>query len=667
MSGPLRIPDGKVIAIDTETTGLDPYQGDRAFAVALCNDKGETGYGEWPVDPETREVLADPEDLKTLRRFLANPRIAKVFHNANFDLGMLKVGLGLPVRGAIHDTMLAMHSFNSAEESLSLKALKRKYCGEERTDVDELHTATVHARRIAVSRGWALADQVQADYWLPRVVDPQDRTCETYALVDVQDTMQLWLCFRELMEKDETLQATYELERALRPLLFEMEHRGIAFDPAVNRHELRRHRRLMKEALATLRQIADDPEFNPNSAAQVRALLHEKLGLPVLERTENGNARTGQDILAAYPHVPAIRALLDYRASSKAANSFFAVFQQKAVEDPLVPGGYCLHPRYRQAGKRTARLSSAGPNFQGIADPGSSRSEAPIAARSPFGPRPGYCWISADYSQLEARIFAALCGEELLLKAFASGRDLHAETTNRAWGGPDNPRAIAAAKVSLDIDSDEIAEARLAEFNYDIVALDASLDKKTWRSRGKAIFFSRIMGGGWRSICRELRCTESEAREFIRAFDTAVPGIATFLKRCERHAFRSGYVQTLFGRDLRMKADECWKAGPYRVQGSAADLIKRRMLAIDEFFRNEGLDAHIALTIHDELIFEIRQDLVTDTLLRSIRRIMEDHEGRVEIDLPVELHLIGKSWAEKEKIELPRLRNRVRIRRRSPQ
>lgn len=656
-----KIPDGDC-AFDVETTGLDYDKGDAAFAMAFCNAEGEVGYFDWPVDPKTRKVEPVLSELNLIKKWAADERITKVMHNSTFDIQSTTATYGFRWRGVIHDTMLAAHCADSAEKSYGLKELWSAYTGEKRDDVDELRADTIRSRRRADQLGYSIADAVEADYWLPKVFNPRSRLCEQYALLDVQHTMLLWLFLRSHMEKHLAIRSAYELELELQKLIWRMERRGIRFDPAVNQRELRRHRKLAREALCQLRKIAGDAEFNPNSAKQIIALLHHLLGLPVLERTPTGQPKTSQDVLVAYQAEPAVQALLKFRACTKAVTSFFLVFQQKAVPDPLVPGGYCIRPHFRQAGKRTGRLSCAGPNLQGIADPESSRSESPISARTPFVPRPGYVIIAVDYSQLEVRIFAVAAQEKVLIAAFASGRDLHTETANRAWGGIDNPRAIIAAKAALDEDSDEIAEAWLAEFGYDIVAAEASLDKKNSRARGKTIIFSRIMGGGPRSIRDKLHCSDAEARDFIRAFDEGVPGIKTFLNRCQREAQKQGYITTLFGRQLRMLPDEYWKAGPYRVQGTAADFIKRRMLAVDSYFREHHIDAHILLQIHDELLIEIHQDALNDQLLRSIRRVMEDHEGRFNIDLPVELNLIRKSWAEKEKIDLPRLRNGVWVR-----
>jgi|GEM_PF-5713302 len=665
MHGQLKIPDGKVVAVDTETTGLDPYQGDRIFAVSLCNADGETGYCEWAVDPKTRKVKPNPEDLKTLRRFLANPLRGKVFHNAPFDIGMFEHGLGLKVRGQVHDTLLAMHSCSTAEPSYGLKQLAEKYLEEPRTDVDELAVATKAARRSAKQRGWQIGKHVAQDYWLNRALDPTSRVCERYAVADVISTMRLWLELREQLDHQD-LWETYRHAIAVQRLLQRIEGRGVGIDSEVNQQELQKHQELAATYLRKLKQIARNPDFNPGSGPQVARLLFDQLGLPVLEYTKKGNPSTGQEALVQYSDEPAARALIEYRVHRKAETSYFEAFKQKAVADPLVPGGFCIHPHFHQAGRRTGRLSCSKPNLQGIAGAESSRSESPFSARTPFGPRPGYLWYSVDYSQLEARIAAAVFREPVLIKAFACGRDLHTETANRAWGGADNSRAIKAAVETLGDVSEEVAEDWLIKFAYDIVAAEASLGTKHWRGRGKTIFFSRIMGGGVRQIMKKLKCNADEAREFLRAFDDAVPGIVASLRRCERQAKRDRLVTTMYGRRLDMLPTEYWKAGPYIVQGTAADLMKRRMLAVDEFFQSKSLDAHIVLSIHDELIFEIRQDIITDQLLRSIRRIMEDDEGRIGVDLPVELHLIRKTWAEKEKIELPRLRHRALVRRRAP-
>ena len=226
---PPKIPPGNAIAVDTETTGLNVRKGDQPYIISFCNEDGETCVFEWPVDPFTRCVKASPRDLKILRPWFGDPNIAKVFHNSNFDLSMIEVGLGIPVRGQIHDTMIAMHCWRSYEKSYGLKELANKYLEFDDDDEKALRDATIAARRKAKSLGWSIADDVEPDYWLLMALDPKNRLCRVYADRDAQRTMLLWMFAKIGLDQDGTWD-TYEDEMQVCRALGAIGHRGIRID-----------------------------------------------------------------------------------------------------------------------------------------------------------------------------------------------------------------------------------------------------------------------------------------------------------------------------------------------------------------------------------------------------------------------------------------------------
>jgi DNA polymerase-1 len=429
----------------------------------------------------------------------------------------------------------------------------------------------------------------------------------------------------------------------------------------VNDRELQKYRKAKNKAKAKLRRLANDPDLNPNSPQQLVKLLYGRLGLKILKYTEKGNPSTTKAALMAYKNVPAVRALFAFRANRKGVSDLES-FEQRAVADDIADG-YCLHGRFRQAGIRTGRLSCAAPNFQGLADATSSRSAVVISSRAPLGPRPGYVWLTADYSQIEARIFVARSDEPVMRAALESGADLHSRIANAIWGGRGNPRAIEAAMESLGTTSRGKARAALEAVDYDIVKLDERLGKKLWRSRGKSLVFARIMGGGIEPIMNLVGCDAEVAQQLLEDIDCGLPGVRQFSKQCQRAAYKAGYTTTMYGRRLQHRfdldegtKDDCYKGSAYLIQGTAADLIKRRMVACDRYFRRHELDAHIVLTIHDELIFEIHQSQFTGRLVRAIKGLMKDDGGAIGIDLPVEMNVIRRNWAKKKKLDVDRLR-----------
>jgi DNA polymerase-1 len=645
------IPPGKVVALDTETTGLNIYHGDKPFAIALRDEDSRRGYFEFEVDPFSREVLVGNRERRRLRDWLRDDSITRVFHNAAFDLAMLKIGLDITVHGRVEDTWLAAHVCYSAEDGYSLKELAKRYLRIGTDDEQELKDAVKRCRKTAKSKGWAIGPRVETDYWLPRHLDPANRLCRRYALKDVKRTMLLWQMYDHVpFAEDPSLREAYEVELRLSTLLMRIERRGIALDPAINEEELRKADRLLARCERSLKKMAGNPEFNPRSSVQVGKQLFDVRGLEPKHRTPTGKPKVSQDVLLEYRDDAFARDLLAYRSAAKAKSAYFEAFRRSAVPDPLVDDGFVIHPHYRQAGIRTGRLSCSNPNLQGIADDQSSRSDTPISARRPFGPRPGYRWYVCDYSQLEARIFAAVAGIDVVIAAFNEGRDLHTETANRAWGGRDNPRAIQAAMSALGTANAAKARKWLAKFNFDIVAAEESRGKKNSRSRGKTIFFARMFGAGPNSIKDNLRVPVEEAREFIVDFDKAVPGLTKFVRKMSTIGQNQGHVETLYGRKLHLDPDFTYRAASYLVQGTAADLIKRRMLVCNMYFRRNKIDGHIVLQIHDELIFEIRKEQATKKVIRDLKRKMEDHEGVVPIDLPVQVQRVKRCWSEKESI-----------------
>lgn len=483
------IPPGDVMAFDTETTGGNARKSDAPFAFSFCNEQGQMGYMEFPVDPMTRRVMyeKESEQLEELIAFLESSRIAKVMHNAKFDYRMCvlaiskAIGRKIHFRGEIHETMFAAHACNSSEMTFALKPLSKKYAGISDEDQKELQKAVTLLRRRAKKLGWAIAgsgisdaaedeeggteakgkkkSKVALDYWLcfyakkllPDRPDEAKRIrklCKTYATYDALRTMVLWKFYSKLMKRLK-VRNTYDAEMALWPLNLWIEDRGVRVDPKeVQKLYSRYHaeyvkwsRVLKKYGDRAIKAGAIKPKngvFNPNSHQQLAGILYEFLGLkPPPQFGKKKKSKTGrptnQDALmelsasSSFPD-----AIIKHRAASKALQ-FIRKYKSAMLEQP--DGQWILYADFNQVGPRTGRYSCRNPNLQQTASKNTGRSANPIDVRSPFGPRSECIWYAGDYSQVEPRIFADLSGEPTMLSIIKSGKHIHKTCADHVWGG----------------------------------------------------------------------------------------------------------------------------------------------------------------------------------------------------------------------------------------
>jgi len=639
----MHIPNGDVIAVDTECTGLNPWHGDQPFAISFCNEKGETGYVQWPVNADNRKVRVPYKDYFQLKKWLADERIVKVFFNASFDIRMLEVGLRMEVRGKIEDAQIAMHVCNTVEPDYKLKNLCKRYGIMSDSDEKQLKKVVMAARKQANKKGWNTSNFTAADYWIPKQLDPNSSDCEKYAVNDAIRTMALWFLLDTLLD-DLKRRESYNFEmQELYWVIYSMEARGLAIYPDVLDEEIEKCKNRAEMARQTLCEKSGKSDFNPGSYPQVSKLLFDTCKLTSAIRTKGGSPSTKTEALQDHNNHPAVKALVEYRTAAKGISGFFEPYHKFKVRSN--DGTWVIHPNIRQAGKKTGRLSCSRPNLQGVADSEGGRSDSNVPARKPFGPRPNFAWFLFDYNQLEVRTFAAASKYDKLIDILLSGRDLHTETTNGIWGGRGNPRAIEAAMHALNTRDWRKAREWLKKFQYDIVKAEASLGKKTSRSKGKPFFFTRMFGGGKKSISEKLRCSIAEAAKLINSYDLTLPGVIGFVRRMETIGKKQRYVETLYGRKLDLPYDEWHKASPYIVQGTAADLIKRAMINCDSFIRKKGIPGGLLLQIHDELIFELPTN-VNDEIILELKCIMEAEGDTIGMEVPCKVKLVTKHWSE---------------------
>lgn len=675
----------KVLAIDTETTGVIPWKGDQPFGISFFNLDGEALYFEWDVDPWTRTVVPDPLELELCAEILGNKKIRKIFFQAKFDIRMMEEGHGVKTVFPIDDAMFMAHVFNSAEPH-ALKPLSEKYLDYSRSDLQLLKKATIKCRRQAKKLGWSMCEDVEGDYWLNHKLDPTNILCQTYCVNDTERTILLEMFYREALT-DFDLMHIYEREMELWPITYEMESRGIRTDLNVVNVEIEKH----EEAVEYWQGLVEEAawkDFDIDSPQQCGKLIYNKLGLPIERRTKpskrfpQGQPQVNVDALWQHVAHPVVKALFKYRASSKALSNFFMKYYTFACHDPISPGGLCIHADFNQVGPATARFSCRRPNWQNTADALGTRSPEPIQAREPFGPRPGYVWYHYDWSGQEVRIFAHVSGEHVLLKAIKAGLDVHKFTANKAWGGENNPRAIEAGIHALELDGsgaesgqrDDVAELWrrygikrlssldddnkiliaaewLSEFDWDIVEAEASLAKKTARARSKMIFFAKIFGGGANAIKDLLKCDWDEAAQFLQDFSDLYPRMDEYIYELSAEAIKNGYIINVFGRRLVINRNKPYIAVNYMVQGSAADMIKIAMPKVAKYLKELELDISTIMEVHDELIYEFWKKHVFRSVLLEIKRMMEDWPV-FDIEMPVDVERCVKSWDKKVKIKL---------------
>lgn len=697
---------GNSIAVDTETTGVKVWHGDQPFAVSMCNDEGETKYWEWPVDPYTRVVIYDEAELEEIESLLLDTRIGKVFHNGKFDVRMFEnVGMRLVANdqflgGRIDETMFMAHCTDSLEGDLGLKELSEKYLEVDREDQAFLQKTVGRLRREAAKLGWNIAYEekeledgtiekkaaVEADYWLPQafklhggvsLTSEEAEVCRKYALLDAERTMMLKLLYDPLLD-ERGARGTYEKEMQLWPIVYLMEKRGVRLDRTiVEREEQKAHTAIHEHRKALIK--AAWPTFNPKSPKDLGKLLYDReyLNLEVKRRTEKSKQpATNVDALHDYESHPVVGHLVKMRSNHKAWSSFFRKYRKLSVR--AEDGSWEIHTDFRQMGPATGRFSSATPNLQNVANALTTRSSEPIQARTPFGPRPDHLWFHWDYHQIEVRIFADVSQEQFMIDAIRDGRDLHTECANKVWGG-ETDAAVRAAFHSLELDGsgtehsplvlstwkdlginagtmhrygrkdlDKLAALWLNQHGWNIVKAEKSLEKKTSRAKAKMVLFGKQFGGGPNAIKDLIRCTYEEAAQVMDDYDVAFPRIKEYIDELSEEALANGFILTNYGRRLTINPEFAYRAVNYKVQGSAADLMKASMLKVAKFYRECGLPVWLVLTIHDELASEIMRRYARRDLILKVGQLMADNEGHFGLETPVELSLTTTSWDKKD-------------------
>lgn len=687
----------KRISVDTETTGLRVRFDDMPWMVSMSDQEGNSWCCMWPVDPFTRKVHYKKDAYwHYLKSVVEDPEIVKVYFNAKFDMRMLSK-IGIHHQGVYEEVSLKARVFNTDEFVYKLKPLSRKYCGLPSDEETELKKIIQKLQRKAKAAEWmvfsnvettnskAKEDKAAPDYWLcmfahllPGIteeeVEKAKSLAEEYCRKDTLRTIALDDFYNEEFIEVPAFQKTYEQELDLMGLVIEMEDRGIRTYKDVAIRERDTCLTDAETLLNELREECGDPTFLPDSPAAVAKYLFSPkpygLGLPPTEKTKTGQHKTGYKEIEKYAYNPWVQKLFACKAKNKAVSLFFDKYIDNLVEHD---GYHVIHPEINQSNTKTFRFSMSNPNLQQAANPDSSaRGADVIQVRNAFGPRPGYVWWLFDYSGQELRLLGGLMRISRILQAVENGEDIPTVLGNETWGGRNNPAAILQAIDSLELNHEHPSNKEIAEFwarvgysprenkalqerqlfadhvlrdyKYDIVKLEKAVGKKTVRTRTKMCLYGKAYGAGVNGVVGLLRCQPSDAEKWLKALDTRFPEMKRESNRWMRKAQEDGYIENAYGRRLTVPSDRPYVATNYKIQGSAADMMKISMARCNRFLKASGLDAHIILTVHDELIFEIKIEDSKKWVLRKIKELMEDHDEYVGIPMSVGISKVVSSW-----------------------
>ena len=577
----------EAFAFDTETTSLD-YMRAQIVGVSFAVEPGRAAYV--PVAhcyPGAPDQLSRDFVLARLKPLLEDARRPKIGHHLKYDAHVL-ANHDIALRGIDFDTMLESYVLNSTATRHDMDSVARKYLGVE----------TIHYEDVAGKGAKQIGfDEVALEQAGPYAAEDADITLQLHA--------ELWPRLGAAGE----LERLYKvIERPLVPVLVAMESTGVLLDPDM----LATQSRELGDAMAELEQRAHEAAggvFNIGSPKQLQEVLFERLGLPVLGKTPKGQPSTAENVLQELAETYELpRLVLDYRGLAKLKSTY-----TDKLPTQINPDTGRVHTSYHQAVAATGRLSSTDPNLQNIP----IRTAEGRRIRKAFVAPDGWRLVAADYSQIELRIMAHLSGDEGLINAFRDDQDIH--------------RATAA----------EVFETAPGAVTQD------------QRRSAKAINFGLIYGMSAFGLARQLGIERGEAQDYVNLYFARYPGVKAYMEQTRERAREDGYVETVFGRRLylpeissrnvqrRQYAERSAINAP--MQGTAADIIKRAMIGVQDWLSEESLDARLIMQVHDELILEVPGGEL-ERVTAGLTKIME---AAAELDVPLRVDLgTGSNWDE---------------------
>jgi len=580
-----RLQQASAFAFDTETTSLNAHVAE-IVGVSFAITPGEAAYVPLAhIGPGARPQLSREQVLADLKPILESDTIGKIGQHGKYDMHVLS-RYGITMRGYAFDTMMESYVLNATATRHDMDSLSKFYLGYQTVAYEEV--AGKGAKQISFA-------EVDID------------AATRYAAEDADVTLRLHEVLMPRLVAEPKLHAVFkDIEMPLVPVLRRMEASGILVDGAVLRTQSHDLRIRMQGVIDRAYEVVGH-RFSLDSPKQLQAVLYDELKLPVLAKTPSGQPSTNEDAisdLAEHHELP--RLILEYRGMAKLVSTY----TEKLPEQINATTGR-VHTSFHQANAQTGRLSSTDPNLQNIP----IRTADGRRIRTAFIAPPGWKILAADYSQIELRIMAHLSQDDGLLRAFRDGVDVHRATAAEVFG-------VGTGDVTGD-----------------------------QRRAAKAINFGLMYGMGAFGLARQLDIGRKEANDYIARYFARYPGVRAFMDNIREQARRDGYVETVFGRRLYLNEirsrNAALRAGAERaainapMQGTAADIIKRAMIDIDAWLSGESDRVRMLLQVHDELVFEIREDAI-DAFKPGI---IERMDAAAELAVPLEVDVgVGDNW-----------------------
>lgn len=582
-----KIEAAELVALDTETTSID-YMEAELVGLSFAVEEGHAAY--LPVShcyEGAPKQLNREHVLERLRPWLEDASRSKLGHHLKYDAHILE-NHGVTLRGMRFDSMLESYVLNSTAIRHDLDSAARKYL-----DIETIHYEDVAGK----GAGQLRFDQVNLEQAAP------------YAAEDADITLRLHRKLWPMLETTGALAELYKnIEQPLVPVLQRIEHGGVLVD---EKRLAKQGAELAKKITALEKKVHKEAgrEFNLGSPKQLQEILFDELELPVVRKTPKGQPSTAEDVLQELAEEYVLPELiLDYRTLSKLKSTYTDKLPQQ-----ICPRTGRIHTSYHQAVASTGRLSSSGPNLQNIP----VRTEEGRRIRQAFIAPPNYSLLAADYSQIELRIMAHVSGDKGLLQAFADDLDVHRATAAEVFGVPPD-----------DVDDNQ-------------------------RRSAKAINFGLIYGMSPFGLSRQLGISLDEARGYTEVYFDRYPGVQEYMNRTREQAKEKGFVETVFGRRLYLPDIQARQAQRRQyaersainapMQGTAADIIKMAMLAVDDWLQTDGADARMIMQVHDELVLEVQSN-IAEEVAAHVAQLMSE-AASLQVPLKVATG-IGSNWDE---------------------